>query len=155
MRAGAPLGGLLAGVAAHAVHNASVTLGAELGWPCLFAFISNWGGAAFLLAVIVWSSIRERRWIERWLEDEVTRGTLSRDDYEVIGSSTARVAERAAALLSGDLERWRTLGRYYRLATELAFTKRRRSRFPEEVDTGERVDRLRERVEALDVELGA
>ncbi len=152
-RAGAPLGGLLAGVTAHAIHNASVTLGAELGWPCLFAFISNWGGAAFLLAVIVWSSVRERRWIERWLEDEVTRGTLSQDDYEVIASSPARVTERTAALLSGDLERWRTLGRYYRLATELAFSKRRSSRFPEEQGADERVERLREQVEALDLGL--
>ena len=147
VKIGAPLAGLAAGVASHAIHNASVTLGGELGWPCLVAVASDWGGVAFLLAVLVWCSVREQRWIERWLQDEVERGTLSRMDYEVISSYTARMAERTAALLSGDVERWRRLGRYYRLATELAFTRRRLSRSGEA--RGERVEELRARVVAM------
>lgn len=142
---GASLAGLLAGVMAHAVHNASVTLGSELAWPCLVAFASDWGGVAFLLAVLLWSSVREQRWIERWLEEEVQRGTLSRRDYEVISSYTARLAERTAALLGGNLERWWRLGRYYRLATELAFKRRRLSRSGEATEEG--VEELRMRVE--------
>jgi hypothetical protein len=134
-------------VTSHAVHNASVTLGGELGWPCLVALASDWGGVVFLLAVLVWCSVREQRWIERWLGDEVERGTLSQEDYEVISSYTARVAERTAALLSGDVERWRALGRYYRLATELAFSRRRLSRSGEAME--EQVEELRERVEAV------
>jgi RsiW-degrading membrane proteinase PrsW (M82 family) len=144
---GAPLAGLAAGVTSHAIHNASVTLGGELGWPCLVALASDWGGVVFLLAVLVWCSVREQRWIERWLGDEVERGTLSQEDYEVISSYTARVAERTAALLSGDVERWRALGRYYRLATELAFSRRRLSRSGEAME--EQVEELRERVEAV------
>ena len=144
VKVGAPLAGLAAGVASHAIHNASVTLGGELGWPCLVAVASDWGGVAFLLAVVLWCSVREQQWIERWLKDEVDLGTLSRTDYEVISSYTARVAERAAALLSGDVERWRRLGRFYRLATELAFHRRRASRSREE-----RVEELRARVEAV------
>jgi hypothetical protein len=147
VKIGAPLAGLAAGVASHAIHNASVTLGGELGWPCLVAVASDWGGVAFLLAVLVWCSVREQRWIERWLQDDVERGTLSRMDYEVISSYTARMAERTAALLSGDVERWRRLGRYYRLATELAFTRRRLSRSREA--RGERVEELRARVVAM------
>jgi RsiW-degrading membrane proteinase PrsW (M82 family) len=147
VKVGAPLVGLLAGMTSHAIHNASVTLGGELGWPCLVAFASDWGGVVFLIGVLVWCSARERRWIERWLDDEVERGTLGRADYEVISSYTARVAERTAALLSGDFERWRKLGRYYRLATELAFNRRRLDRSSSQ--TEERVEELRARVEAV------
>ena len=146
VKVGAPLAGLAAGVASHAIHNASVTLGGELGWPCLVAFASDWGGVMFLLVVLVWCSVREQRWIERWLDDEVERGTVSREDYEVISSYTARVVERTAALLSGDFERWRKLGQYYRLATELAFSRRRLSRSSGQ--NMERVEELRARVEA-------
>lgn len=145
VKVGAPLAGLAAGVTSHAIHNASVTLGGELGWPCLVAFASDWGGVAFLLGVLVWCSVREQRWIEHWLSDEVERGTLSREDYEVISSYPARVAERTAALLSGDFEHWRKLGRYYQLATELAFSRRRLSRG----DAMEGVEQLRAQVEAV------
>lgn len=146
VKVGAPLAGLAAGVTSHAIHNASVTLGGELGWPCLVAFASDWGGVAFLLVVLVWCSVREQRWIEHWLSDEVERGTLSREDYDVISSYTARVGERTAALLSGDFERWRKLGQYYRLATELAFSRRRLSRSGRAM---EGVEELRAQVEAV------
>jgi RsiW-degrading membrane proteinase PrsW (M82 family) len=151
VKVGAPLTGLLAGVAAHAVHNASVTLGGEFGWPCLIAFASDWSGVVLLLGVLIWCSVREQRWIDRWLGEEVERGTLSREDYEVVSSYAARLAERAQALLSGDLERWRKLGRYYGLATELAFNKRRLSRFPADEGAEERVERLRAQVEEMRV----
>ena len=147
-KVGAPIGGLLAGIGAHSIHNASVTLGAELGWPCLFAFLSDWGGVAVLVGVLVWSSVREQGWIEVWLDGEIERGTLSRADYEVISSKLGRLSERGQALLSGDFTGWWRLGEYYRLATELAFSKRRLSRFPDEEDAERRVERLRERVKA-------
>jgi len=51
---------------------------------------------------------------------------------------------------SGDFKRWWQLGRYYRLATELAFNKRRLTRFPHERDTQQRIVQLRGQV----VELG-
>ncbi len=149
VKVGAPLAGLLAAMAAHATHNASVTLGGEFGWPCLIAFASDWGGVALLLGVLIWCSVRERRWIDRWLDEEVERGTLSRGDYEVVSSYLARLVERAQAFLGGDLERWWRLGRYYRLATELAFNKRRLSRFPSDEGAERRVKRLRGQVEEM------
>jgi RsiW-degrading membrane proteinase PrsW (M82 family) len=146
VKVGAPLAGLLAAMAAHATHNASVTLGGEFVWPCLIAFASDWGGVALLLGVLIWSSVREQRWIDRWLEEEVERGTLGQKEYEVVSSYLARLAERAQALLSRDLGRWWRLGRYYRLATELAFNKRRASRFPNDEGAEKRVERLRGQV---------
>lgn len=147
LKIGAPVAGLLAGITAHAVHNGSVTLGAELCWPCVIAFLADWGGVLVLLAVIVWASLREQRWIVVYLADEVERGTLSRGDYEVACSYLKRVAERLDALFSGNLRRWWNLGRYYRLETELAFNKHRLTQFPDEEDTRARVAQLREQVQ--------
>lgn len=43
LRVAAVLVGLTAGIGAHAIHNASVVLGPELGWPCLVALASKLG----------------------------------------------------------------------------------------------------------------
>ena len=149
VKVGAPVVGLLLGMTAHGVHNGSVALGAELCWPCLITFASDWGGVVVLVGVMIWASVQEQRWITTHLADEVERGTLSQADYAVVGSSIARLVQRANALYGADFQRWRDLGLYHRLATELAFAKRRLAFFPEEKDTEERVVELRKKVAAM------
>jgi RsiW-degrading membrane proteinase PrsW (M82 family) len=141
----APLMGLGLAMLAHATHNLGVSF-PDLCWPCLVAWLSDWGGVLILLVVIVWATVREQRWIEDYLPDEVEAGTLSQKDYATIKSFLEREIERAGAFFSGDFQRWWQLGRYYRLATELAFNKRRLDRFPREPDTQQRVARLRRQV---------
>ena len=75
---------------------------------------------------------------------------VSEEDYAVVCSYVKRVAVRVNALLSGDFGRWWGLGRYYRLATELAFNKRRLTRFPTEEGTQAHIAQLRKQV----IELG-
>jgi RsiW-degrading membrane proteinase PrsW (M82 family) len=154
VRVGAPILGLSLGMTAHGIHNASVTLGAELYWPCLIALASDWGGALALLVAIMWMSAREQQWITAFLSDEVELGTLSQETYEVVRSYLRRVAMRTNALLSGDLKDWWELGRYFRLATELAFSKRRLSHFPAEKDTQARAAELREQVKETSTRIG-
>ena len=148
VRVGAPVAGLLAGMVAHGVHNAGVS-GADLCWPCLLAFLSDWGGVLVLFVVILWATVREQRWITTYLTDEVQLGTFSQDDYRIVCSYAKRFSVRMHALAGGNFGRWWDLGTYYRLATELAFNKRRLVHFPEEVDTQEHVGRLRKQVAAL------
>lgn len=149
VKAGAPILGFSAGMVAHAVHNGSITLGADLCWPCLIAFASDWGGVLILFVVIIWSTVREKQWIVDFLADEVELGILSRTDYRVICSYTKRLAMRAEALFGGEFRRWWDLGRYYRLATKLAFNKRRLVHFPTERDTRAEVVLLRKQVSEL------
>jgi RsiW-degrading membrane proteinase PrsW (M82 family) len=148
-KVGAPILGFSAGMVAHAVHNGSITLGADLCWPCLIAFASDWGGVLILFVVIIWSTVREKQWIVDFLADEVELGILSRTDYRVICSYTKRLAMRAEALFGGEFRRWWDLGRYYRLATKLAFNKRRLVHFPTERDTRAEVVLLRKQVSEL------
>lgn len=145
----APVAGLAGGITAHAIHNGSVMLGAELCWPCVIAFITDWGGVLLLLAVIMFTTVQERRWLVEFLADEVESGTLSKEDYRAVCSYTERLASRLNALFRGDIERWWKLGRYYHLLTELAFNKRRLSYFPDEADTRARVSRLRQQVKKV------
>ena len=152
VKVGAPVIGLLLGMTAHGIHNAGVTLGAELYWPCLITLISDWGGVAILFGVIIWASVREQRWIATYLADEVEKGTLSQENYATTSSYVTRVAARAQALFGGDFRRWRELGHYYRLATELAFNKRRLACFPAEKDTQARVVQLRRQVKEMNNE---
>jgi hypothetical protein len=149
----APFAGLGLAMLAHAVHNLGVSF-PDLCWPCLFALLSDWGGVLILLVVIVWATVREQRWIATYLADEVERGMLSQKNYKVISSYFEREIERVGAFLGGDFRRWWGLGRYYRLATELAFNKRRLVRFPQERDTLERIVRLRRQTAELGQRLG-
>ena len=148
-RVGAPIGGLLLGMVAHGIHNGTVTLGAELCWPCLVTVASDWGGVLLLLVVVIWASARERLWISTYLADEVQLGTLSQEDYAVVRSYVGRVVARLGALFGGDFRRWWDLGRFHQLATELAFNKQRLNCFPAEEDTRARVVRLRGQVRAM------
>ncbi len=149
VKIGAPFVGLAAGIVAHAIHNGTVTFAAELCWPCLFTMLSDYGGALFMLGVIIWASLRERQWIARFLADEVGLGTLRQDQYEIACSYWNRVAARWGVLFTGDFRRWWELGRFYQLATELAFSKHRLARFPHEQDTQVRIVRLRGQVAEL------
>ena len=149
VKIGAPIVGLLAGMMAHSVHNGSVSF-ADLCWPCLITFASDWGGVLVLFGIIIWASVREQRWIVTFLADEVELGTLSQRDYEEVCSYVKRVVARTSALFSGDFRRWWNLGRYYRLATKLAFNKHRLTHFPAERDTGPRVVQLRRQVRELE-----
>jgi RsiW-degrading membrane proteinase PrsW (M82 family) len=148
----APLGGLALAMSAHAIHNLGVSF-PDLCWPCLVALFFDWGGVLIILTVIVWSTVREQRWIATYLPDEVEAGTLSQGDCRTISSYIDREIERAGAFLSGDFERWWHLGRYYRLASELAFSRYRLTRFPQEQDTRQRTLRLRQQVKELSQQL--
>ncbi len=149
IKIGAPIVGLAAGIIAHAIHNGTVMFAAELYWPCLLTVISDYSGVLFMFGAIIWASLRERQWIVRFLADEVQQGSLSQEQYETVCSYWRRVAARWGVLFTGDFRRWWELGRFYQQATELAFEKRRLTRFPHEQDTQARIVRLRGQVVAL------
>jgi RsiW-degrading membrane proteinase PrsW (M82 family) len=145
----APLLGLGVAITLHAVHNAGATLAGEICWPLLVSLMADWGGAVALFAVIVWTSSRERAWIRRYLAEEINFGTIGQHEYQVVSSYWRRVGERLQALMRGDLYRWWRLGRYYRLATELAFAKRRWIAFGRDPDTGLQIEKLRRQLYEL------
>lgn len=148
----APLAGLGLAVSAHATHNLGVSF-PDLCWPCLLALFSDWGGVLIILGVIIWTTVREHQWITTYLPGEVEAGTLSQKDCKTVSSYIDREIVRAGAFFSGEFKRWWQLGRYHRLATELAFSTYRLARFPEERDTLQRIISLRRQVRDLGEQL--
>lgn len=128
-----PILGWGAGVALHAFHNGTLSVLGHLeiseelsliGFASLVA--ASWMGALMVLALGLWGLYRERTWITRYLQEEVERGILPDSIYRDCRSLWRRGVRRWGALLRGDLQEWRQLGRVYHVAIELAFRKHQR-----------------------------
>lgn len=121
----APPLALGAAIVIHAVHNLSAGLTEELGWPILIGLLNDWGGALILLLVVMLAWDRERKCIVQELGAEVAAGTISGDEYATAASYTRRVSAQWRTLRRHGLGAARAVRKFYQLATELAFAKRR------------------------------
>lgn len=130
-----PALGLGAAMTFHAMHNILTTSvgvlaqdenqgGLVLG-ACLSVLVTDWGGILLILVVAIISSIREGRVIEETLREEVAVGRLAPDEYTTLISGRKRWVLRWSVLFSSGFRRWRQLGKFFDLATELAFRKHR------------------------------
>jgi protease PrsW len=134
-RGAVPALGLGAAMIFHGIHNyfASVlgTLGPDeqtadrvLG-TCLTIIISDYGGILFIVVVALVSGVHESRIIRETLAEEVSLGRFTPDEYDTLTSGLRRWTLRWSVLFSSGPKRWRQLGRFFDLATELAFRKHR------------------------------
>ncbi len=149
----APPLGLGLAILLHAVHNTGAVLASAFCWPILVSLLSDGSGALALLGLAVYLSFRERAWLVRYLPAEVELGVLSPQDYQTIVSYWRRVGERVRALMGGDIVRWWRLGKYYRLASELAFARRLEQHVGASEETSQRIRRLQWEIRALRKEL--
>lgn len=145
----APFIGLAAGITLHALHNFGATVSSLTGWGLLLSLASDWGGVLVLLGLLIYFSVREQRILARYLTDEVEEGTIAPEDYPVICSYWRRVGQQLAALLGGEIGRWRRLGTYYRLASELAFVRHYLETVGRKEGTARRVEQLRRELHRL------
>lgn len=141
----APLAGWTAAVVLHGIHNAGATLAEQT--MCLSLVVSlaaHWGGVLLLLTVayVVWH--REREWIRRGLAEEVRRGTLTPEEYRLLGRAGQRRRVRWRALIRGGRPGHRAVGRYFHHATELAFQKQHLRTRGDQDGTLQEVQRLRQ-----------
>jgi hypothetical protein len=137
-----PTLGFCIGVLLHIGHNYNLALANGPYWSLIPSLSVNWIGLVGLFIVALALSLRERIFITRYLEDEVEAGTLSRRDLLSIKSYWRRAWRRLRALSRGNVKRWRQLGRYYRLATELAFAKERWIKQGKNPDTGLYIEQI-------------
>ncbi|MGD1996694.1 MAG: PrsW family intramembrane metalloprotease [Anaerolineae bacterium] len=138
-----PLLGLAPASLLHVIYDAGPATAETLHWPLLADLPTGWLGVAGLIVIAWVISARDRTRINRYLDEEVQVGTLSQRDYWVIQSCRRRVGERLRALTRGDFSRWLQLGRYYQLATELAFAKQRWIALGREPDSALHIEQLR------------
>jgi RsiW-degrading membrane proteinase PrsW (M82 family) len=117
--------GLGGAIVVHAVHNLSTSVASELCWPVLISLANDWGGVIVIILIVFLSWDRERGWIIEELRDEVEAGTLSPAEYEIAASYHGRLVRQWRALLEDGVGQARLVRRFFHLATELAFAKRR------------------------------
>jgi hypothetical protein len=108
----------------HAIHNLGAILVEQTSnLSLLVSLMVDMGGILMLLVVAALTLQKERRWIEAGLVDEVQRGTLTRNEFELLRSATRRLQARLWAWDRGGRLAYRDVGSYFQCATELAFKK--------------------------------
>jgi hypothetical protein len=147
----APLLGLAAAVVFHSIHNFGSTLASVTCLSLLVSLFSDWAGLLMLgLAIgLVWR--QEKRWIKAQLASEVGT-TLRREVYELTASYRKRLGVQYRALLRGDVRTWQLSRRLTQTATELAFKKHQLATLGDERGARQVIERLRERLVALQAE---
>ncbi len=142
-------------IVVHAVHNLSVSLAGDLGWPVLMGLLNDWGGVIVLLLIVLLSWDHEREWILRELGAEVEAGRLSSDEYATAASYTRRVSAQWRALWRHGPGHARRVRRFHQVATELAFAKTRLRNATGDAVLERAAARLRNEMAALRERLGA
>ncbi len=87
------------------------------------SLVVDWGGMLLLLSIAILVLRKESLWIERGLVEEVQRGALSPQEFDLLRSARQRMWVRWMAWNRGGPTAYRAVGRYYQCATELAFKK--------------------------------
>jgi RsiW-degrading membrane proteinase PrsW (M82 family) len=144
-----PMGGWMLAVLLHGIHNAGATLVEQTFCLSLgISLIVDWGGLVLLLLVAYLVLRKESRWIERGLVEEVRRGMLSPQEFDLLRSAGRRMRARWHARSLGGRVAYHAVGRYYQCATELAFKKQHLRSMGDESGNLAEIQRLRQMLAA-------
>ena len=125
-----PVAGWALAVVQHSLWNSSLTTLAPVRGalsPVLgiaiqtILFITP--GLAILATIAIRSLRAESRLLRAHLADEVTRGTLTREEYDTLTHERRHQAALVGALRAGGFRRWSLQQRFFQTAAELAFCK--------------------------------
>jgi protease PrsW len=120
----APVAGLLAAMALHALWNfSSIPLGliSFLGIYLLVMVPALLG----VLIMVFFALRREGRVIRHYLVPELQSGLITEQEYKALSSVGGRLGSSFQALSSGGFSGWRAYSRFSQVATELAFHRDR------------------------------
>jgi hypothetical protein len=148
-----PLLFLAMGVGVHATHNLFIELTRYQQWAFIVTIFSDWGWLLVLVVVALLAMRQEKRWIQQELRTEVELGTLSQGEYEVIGSYGSRLSRRIRRFADDGLRAYLRLGRFYQLATELAFKRHEMATMGNEEGHSTEIQALRRRIAELRTKL--
>jgi RsiW-degrading membrane proteinase PrsW (M82 family) len=144
-RIAVPVTGWAVAAILHGIHNAGASLVEQTS--CLSLGVSlmvDWGGLLLLLAIAILVLRKESQWIERGLVEEVRRGALSAQEFDLLRSARRRTWVRWNAWSRGGQAAYRAVGRYYQCATELAFKKQHLRSLGDEGGNLAEIQRLRQ-----------
>lgn len=144
------LGGLLAAILAHAIHNIFLSF-EDL---CLVSLVADWLGVGVVFVIILLTWRRERQWMTTQLADEVRWGVLTDEQLQIILSRRRRWTKEWEALEMAGVREARLWHKLADTAGELAFkTHQERTMGPEQATT-RLISQLRARIIQIRRELG-
>lgn len=142
-----PVGGWVLAVSLHSIHNAGATLAEQTFCLSLgVSLVVDWGGVLLLLIVAFLVLRKEQVWIERGLVEEVRRGALTHQEFDLLRSAGQRLRVRWQARSRGGRTAYRAVGRYFQCATELAFKKQHLRSLGDEKGNLAEIQRLRQQL---------
>ncbi len=117
----APLTGWVVAVIAHAFHNGMASTLTGLGGLALGTLV-DWTGWLFMLGVIIWAIFRERKFLVRYLKEEVDLGLITAEQYKTACSAIYTSLARTNALIGRGS--YPKTNRFYEVCSRLAHKKR-------------------------------
>ncbi|MDH5605350.1 MAG: PrsW family intramembrane metalloprotease [Anaerolineae bacterium] len=130
----------------HAFHNSLASFAEGSGGLALIILV-DWMGWIFMAAVILWAVLKEKKWIQLELREEVRQGVISAQQYRVASSAWKRGVAKWSGLGDG---KYKATKHFYQLCTELAYKKHQFSRLGETCGNSQQmIDSLREETRKL------
>jgi protease PrsW len=151
-RFGAPVVGWLAAIFLHSVHNFAASFAAVAPILCLVLPLNAWGGVLITVIIMVWALLQEKKWLRHYLAEEVERGTLTAEQYQIAGSGLKRSFHRLNLLFSRGVVAYFTAGRFYQLCSRLAYKKHHYQLLREE-KSNTLTEHLRQEVSRLSLQI--
>lgn len=133
----------------HFVHNLSVSLGEV--FVCLAIFF-DWGFVWVLIAIIIWAIVQERSWLRKYLGEEVTLGTLTKEQSDLTCSGIQRFTHSAGILFKNGWRANREVSHFFHECSHLAYKKHHYELFAEDRDANEIIT-LRAKITAMSAKL--
>lgn len=122
-----PVLGLLMAICMHSIWNGSAAIFG--GGVFLLTYIVVMVPAFVILLVIILLALRrEGQVVREFLRSDLERGTLTRQEYDQLGSVFARMGSSFNAFSQKGVRGWRTRMQFNQMASELAFHRSRVSR---------------------------
>ena len=122
-----PVLGLLMAIFMHSIWNGSGAIFGGGGF--LLTYIVIMVPAFVILLVVIGIALyREGQLVREFLLCDLERGTLTRQEYDQLGSIFGRMGSSFNALTQTGMKGWRTRMRFNQMASELAFYRCRVSR---------------------------
>ena len=113
-----PVLGLAGAILLHALFNFTATVYGGVAYLILLVVLLGY------VVLVIGSLASQRRTIRQELREEVDRGTISEDEYEILPTYFRRTLYYLGLVLRGRLGLMERAQRVHRAAVDLAFTKR-------------------------------
>ncbi|MCX8063468.1 MAG: PrsW family intramembrane metalloprotease [Anaerolineales bacterium] len=126
----APTLGFSAAVFTHSLHNLISSIYPSIQ-TCLLGIVVDWSGWIAMFSFVVYTILRERHLLEKYLREEIALGTLTEAQFNRTLSFTHRTFDPLIKLFQGQNT---IVRRFYQLCGELAHKKAQHTQIEDDLN---------------------